>query len=456
MTSSCKVNHEKAAKYAIAASKGFSYYLPKSAQRHLQELLKQLPSVARSIYAEYYRDLMCAKACAPESAVAMMKFVTSSFPKIARKHNAFAREMNEEIDSNEHEGYEPVKFPVVAEPEMDEEEAATIASKNPATPTTLPFREATPQKKAKTTLNAQTNMTTSISNTAALSPAPDPELRASFLLENTNKSPAKPADLPQAEDTQRLTPESIRSAEDEQDAARDDEHLNVYSRKSSPLSDVPPPSAHLNDEIELFEEPTTRPETCKSLDLPHSNTPKTSVENEDEERSSSSDPTIPLPGNPDDDMTDVVETNITVPGTTVEGETRIEPTVASTLAPNAPLSEDMASGATEELNTTANVSRAPLGDDVHVDPSSKSDYALKSEEERWEDGMQALADFDWEQKGSRWLNGRGLVSIHYEDVGQSAGLFKGNHWDDAAVGDILPELHRDSDTVYDEQMIDVS
>ncbi|KAF1928756.1 uncharacterized protein M421DRAFT_391653 [Didymella exigua CBS 183.55] len=128
MPTSQKPNPEKAAKYAITASKGFSYYLPKSAQRILQEPLKRLPFTARWIYNEHYRELMCAKACAPESVVAMTKFVTSSFTKIARNQNAFACEMNEEIDTNEHERYEPVKFPVVAEPELDMKETATVAN----------------------------------------------------------------------------------------------------------------------------------------------------------------------------------------------------------------------------------------------------------------------------------------------------------------------------------------
>lgn len=51
MASSWKVNPENAAAYAVAASKGFSYYLSMTAQ-HLQELLKQLPSTACSIYNE--------------------------------------------------------------------------------------------------------------------------------------------------------------------------------------------------------------------------------------------------------------------------------------------------------------------------------------------------------------------------------------------------------------------
>src|SRR5690242_9312633 len=62
-------------KYALAASKGFSYLLPKTAQARLRSLLKALPTPARAIYNEYYRDIMCAKACAPESAAALAVFV---------------------------------------------------------------------------------------------------------------------------------------------------------------------------------------------------------------------------------------------------------------------------------------------------------------------------------------------------------------------------------------------
>jgi hypothetical protein len=63
---------------------------------------------------------MCEKACAAASVVAMAEFVLQ-FPKCAKMHNAFAREMNAEIESEEHEGYEPVFFPIVDEPESESE-----------------------------------------------------------------------------------------------------------------------------------------------------------------------------------------------------------------------------------------------------------------------------------------------------------------------------------------------
>ena len=120
MTSSSRNKPKDPTRYAVAASKGLSYWLPKSAQSHLQSLLKQLPFTARSIYKEQYRDVMCEKACAAASVVAMAEFVLQ-FPKCVKMHNAFAREMNAEIESEEHVGYEPVFFPIVDEPESESE-----------------------------------------------------------------------------------------------------------------------------------------------------------------------------------------------------------------------------------------------------------------------------------------------------------------------------------------------
>ncbi|OSS43804.1 hypothetical protein B5807_11687 [Epicoccum nigrum] len=120
MTSSSRNKPKDRTHYAVGASKGFAYWLPKSAQSHLQSLLKQLPSTARSIYKEHYRDVMCGKACAAASVIAMADFILQ-FPKCAKKHNAFAREMNAEIERDEHDGYEPVFFPIVDEPRSESE-----------------------------------------------------------------------------------------------------------------------------------------------------------------------------------------------------------------------------------------------------------------------------------------------------------------------------------------------
>lgn len=150
MASSGKADHQKSKLYAVAASKGFSYYLPKTAQGHLKLLLKQLPSAARSIYDEHYRDLMCGKACAATSAAAMADFL-SAFPRSAKMHNAFASEMNAEIQSNVHEGYEPVLFPIVDEPgpegEGEEDEIQGRVSKKRRQ---APVDTSAPTKKVKT------------------------------------------------------------------------------------------------------------------------------------------------------------------------------------------------------------------------------------------------------------------------------------------------------------------
>ena len=110
-------------KYAKSASKGFSYLVPVSVQDALLKLLKKLPFTARDIYRKYYRDLMAAKRCAPDSAQAMAKFVEESFPSIRRKHNRLARLMNEAIQQDEHHGYYPTLFPIVgSDADGDEEE----------------------------------------------------------------------------------------------------------------------------------------------------------------------------------------------------------------------------------------------------------------------------------------------------------------------------------------------
>lgn len=234
MTSSRRVDAYGSTEYAVAASKGFSYYLPKSAQRHLRELLKQLPSAARSIYNEYYRDLMSAKACAPESAAAMASFVKSSFPNIAQKHNTFAREMNKEIDDNEHEGYEPTKFPIVTKPEVIVEEAATVADTGKkgkrarAGSTSLPNQRGKPKKKTRITSD-RIPAEISGSPTTAPIPSPDRALRSPAQA-NSHDARFGPSNTRPSEkdDVQSLISESIKLWGDGPD-----------SRGSSPLSDVP-------------------------------------------------------------------------------------------------------------------------------------------------------------------------------------------------------------------------
>ncbi|KAF3031891.1 hypothetical protein E8E11_000456 [Didymella keratinophila] len=450
MTSSRKTDSDKAAKYAIAASKGFSYYLPKSAHRHLQELLKHLPSAARSIYDEYYRDLMCAKACAPESAAAMTKFVTSSFPKIAKKHNAFAREMNEEIDINEHEGYEPVKFPIVAEPDIDEEEAATVADtgkkrkRAPAGFTSFPNHGATPQKKAKAKPEI---IPAAVSGSPATPPSSSPgrTLRSPVQANSDDQAAEVGTATPSlTEDVRHLTPESVRYADDYRN-----------SRYSSPLSDVPS-SAQLSDEDKPFEEPATRPNADDQdlLQRQH-NVSADLIDGHDQEDNLSPLPFQALLRSMDDDLP-------TAPGgfdaeteMAIDHEALRQSSPVPVISPvTSPLENPVEATSTDA--STLEKDTEKISEDVILSGSfTGSDYVLMSEEERWEDSVQALEDFDWNRKGSQWPDGPGLVSIHHEEVGQSAAIFKGNYWDDAGAEVLLPGTDHNLAVSDDESPADV-
>lgn len=116
-----KLNDDNTAHYAVGASAGFSYYLPRTAQAHLRAARKQLPSTAREIFNGYYSDVMCSKDCAPMSAAELADFVVQ-FPACVKSYNRFAEDMNDEIDSHDHEGFEPTKFPIVEEEESEAEE----------------------------------------------------------------------------------------------------------------------------------------------------------------------------------------------------------------------------------------------------------------------------------------------------------------------------------------------
>lgn len=75
---------------------------------------------------------------------------------------------------------------------------------------------------------------------------------------------------------------------------------------------------------------------------------------------------------------------------------------------------------------------------------------------RWEDGMQALEDFNWGHKGSQGLDDRGRVSIHYDQTGQSAGVFEGNYWDDTAAEHLFSGFEGDLAALQEEQAMDVT
>jgi hypothetical protein len=124
-----------ATQYARAASRGFSYLVPTTVNATLKKLLKKLPSTARPIYKDYYGDIMGSRACAQVSADALAAFVEESFPRISADHNRLAKLMNAAIDEDEHDGYDPVKFPVVADGTAadtdDEDERAPQSRKRP-------------------------------------------------------------------------------------------------------------------------------------------------------------------------------------------------------------------------------------------------------------------------------------------------------------------------------------
>ncbi|KZM23628.1 hypothetical protein ST47_g5221 [Ascochyta rabiei] len=247
MATSRKPSPDKSSKYAVAASRGFSYYLPKPAQQDLLKALRQLPSPTQSIYDEHYRDLMCAKACAPESATAMAKFVTESFPMIAKQHNAFFRKMNEEIDSNEHEGYVPVIFPNVHKPEARLEEGnarktgrSAKRKQTTASVTKPALRGDTLNKKAKIKTIAQ--LTTSLGPGPDLlsspSPTHGPDADAPLSSQSQSNETEPLIDTTKHQDPAPLTPDSNHSINLKH--ATSPAHLDAQPHPTSPPSNTPP------------------------------------------------------------------------------------------------------------------------------------------------------------------------------------------------------------------------
>ncbi|KAL1600217.1 hypothetical protein SLS59_005841 [Nothophoma quercina] len=402
MAASRKVDPEKAAKYAIAASKGFSYYLPKSAQVHLKELLRQLPPAARSIYDEYYRDLMSAKACAPESAIAIANFVTKTFPVVAKKYNVFAKEMNDEIESNEHEGYVPVKFPLVDKPDVEADDNAVTSSrskKRKRAPT-----EATTMKKAKTGPDGQSagQVPAEAGTPPASSPshAPDhedsepPEVESLGIL--TQNIPL--------DDTAPLTPTSAQIIEFDHNPPY--EPVTQHSRSSSPLSNAPP-----------------------SVDLSSQNlTEKTAAIGKL--------PTL-IETNENRQLTEVSSHDTGLIGAKM-------PEVGLTSAPVVPSSQDHASDNLERCNIGSKGFEEQVEDDTNINSLSDHDYDLLTEAQCWQDGLNAIETFQWTDKGSCWKPGRGLLSLHHDQkLEKPAGLFRGNYWDDAGADGLLPKSEID-------------
>ena len=402
MAASRKVDPEKAAKYAIAASKGFSYYLPKSAQVHLKELLRQLPPTARSIYDEYYRDLMSAKACAPESAVAIANFVTKTFPVIAKKYNVFAKEMNEEIESNEHEGYVPVKFPLVDEPDVEAEDNAVTSSRSK--------KRKRASTKATTTKKAKTGPDVQLAEELPAEAGTPPAYSPSHTPDHTDSEPPEVEslgtlthDIP-SNDAAPLTPTSTQIIEFDESPPY--APLIQHSRGSSPLSDAPP-----------------------SVDLSGQNLT-------DETASIDKLPTLTT--NENQQLTEVSSHD-----TGLIRAKRPEAELTSALV--VPSSQDYASDNLEWCDIESKGFEEQVENDEHTNSLSDHDFDLLTEEQRWQDALNSIETFQWTDKGSCWKPGQGLLSLHHDQrLEKPAGLFRGSYWDDAGADGLLsnPEIHQ--------------
>jgi hypothetical protein len=231
--------------YAISASKGFSYYLPKPAQQHLQSLLKQLPSPARPIYTEYYRDLMCAKACAADSAAAMASFVTESFPEVAGTHNEFAKEMNGEMEKHEHEGYAPVLFPVVevrrsGSRDGGEEVASSVAAEP------LVSSDLDPRLDTNSPLSSVPSSPLLDSGDHSAQELGD--LRATQVTKPTASNPTTPTPTPLPENMSDLlnSPNAETSHYTVNTPEATDHHTMVPSVAHAPSANTPDPTTHDN------------------------------------------------------------------------------------------------------------------------------------------------------------------------------------------------------------------
>jgi hypothetical protein len=112
--------------YNMHASKGFSYLVPVTVQETLSKLLKQLLFATRSIYREYYGDYMASRECAADSSKAIIEFVTDSFPIIMPHHNQLAKLMNAEIVLDEHDGYDPILYPLAGDGSDDPEDSGRV------------------------------------------------------------------------------------------------------------------------------------------------------------------------------------------------------------------------------------------------------------------------------------------------------------------------------------------
>jgi hypothetical protein len=398
---------DKSSKYAISASKGFTYYLPKSAQQPLQELLKQLPSTARSIYNEYYRDVMAAKSCASGSALAMAKFVTGSFPTVARLHNQFARDMNKEIDSDEHEGYVPTFFPIVPEPQDEREERAvkkrkcTVITAETHEPASAISRTP-PHRQVLQDIGVSTSRPQNATN-SAVTPLSGSSIARGSKADATQGATDKGIDtLPRTAISEHTTEVVYKLNPD---------HVDWHSQDSTPLFDALP-SEVLDSEDKLVGKPYEQ-----------------IVDDFDDEKCGA-DFNHPHPvGGAPEGHTAMLRHTLDLNSAANAAHETPKGNLNSPL-PGTPPGEvldkkDFAMGEPEEQMERR-----------HNDESPKLGYEILSEEQMWEDGIKVIEAFRWDRPGSRWKPRRGLVSKYYEytetPTGMRGVLFKEYHWADGS------------------------
>ncbi|KAH6639731.1 hypothetical protein C7974DRAFT_410685 [Boeremia exigua] len=532
MTSSREVDPGKLTMYAIAASKGFSYYLPKSAQRLLQTLLRQLPSTARSIYNEYYRDLMCSKACARESAAAMAKFV-DTFPKIAAMHNAFAREMNAEIESDVHEGYQPVKFPIVRERVVDAEKENKKRKRIPAESAAL---SAPISKKAKAEQHLQPDTTTALGLPDQVSPPAalildsgirSPPLSHTASPNNTTpqtgavRSPLIPksdaSSIPSAPVSLASSPTTMFGSDLQSPSASPTSHTGYSNSTTPPIAAPSSPTLEPNTLTKssptalLYPSPPPVVRSPSASPPTHSKSPNVTTPRPSPIPSPKPNQSIELYRTPtlDQESTDPHQPASPSDGPTLTNVAAVQPAALPTPTTSV-LTEPIVSAAyhveahpgpsalllqrqesaVSEVHVSTQGAAAPMQDpawEASIDSASPStsvsvsvpevsaseqgaapapdrdgeeafrafvsESALLSEDQRWENGLQAIEDFRWDEPVSRWAAGR--MSAYYDSVGPSAGLFRGNHWADGGADEFSEMISKGADLPLDEEFEDV-
>ena len=500
MTSSSRNKPKDPTRYAVAASKGLSYWLPKSAQSHLQSLLKQLPFTARSIYKEQYRDVMCERACAAASAVAMAEFVLQ-FPKCAKMHNAFAREMNAEIESEVHVGYEPVLFPIVDEPEsesdsdgggedvevpgrasgkrrqsLDDADASKQKVKNDQGPpsTTPPRSDASDD--LQLTSDTQYPETPELLSDSDLPPADSPPSEDGAVLQEHPFQSEDSHKLPTTEDVddrvttlsitedpiarslptqaappspptqQRVAPSSYHAPQDPPQPHSNSAEIDVASPAHSfIIGDVNDHTRSTSKSGVHNAQPVPTQLAPQFLASQHTdapreqNSPRGSLELLGKSTENIGHDSATNASSDAPVQLDLAQTSPPPPSDQQIGAPSISHTPQTFPQPQSP-------SATDELLNPPYDPYVPFPEDVTWEEASAEietfDWDVPFPEDvTWDEASAEIETFDWDKKGSKYEPGRGLLSVHYLPVGPSAGLFKGNFWDKAGDQDGLFGCH---------------